>query len=153
MSQFNTIGERTAALSGFDSKYLAIVLIEASRSEDVQRALNRLCDVLEPFAALSDAQIRETTSNMVYLARSLARRSPRDFDTNALATENAETLAVLLEQASRAGVNFRFSIKGYARTLSPMMTIADGEASETAAKLIAISEMLAEPVQADNGDE
>ena len=153
MSRFNTIGERTATLSGFDSKHLAIVLIEASRSEEVQRVFNQLCDVLEPFAALSNAEVRETTSNLMYLARSLAYRPPRDFDTNTLAAENAETLAVLLEQASRAGINFRFSIRDYARTLSPMMTIADGEASETAAKLIAISEMLAESVQASNGDE
>ena len=28
MSRFNTISERTAALAGFDSKHLAIVLIE-----------------------------------------------------------------------------------------------------------------------------
>lgn len=153
MSRFNTIGERTAALSRFNSKHLAIVLIEASRSEEVQRAFNQLCDVLEPFAALTNVEVRETTSNLVCLARSLAGRPPRDFDTNSLADESAETLSVLLEQACRAGVHFRFSIREYARTISPLMTIADGEASETAAKLIAISEMLADSVQSGNGDE
>ena len=153
MSRFNSIGERVVALAGFDSKHLAIVLIEASRSDDVQGAFNRLCDVLEPFAALTNDEVRKTTSNLVRLARSLAGRPPRDFDTNSLADESAETLSVLLEQACRAGVNFRFSIREYARTISPLMTIADGEASETAAKLIAISEMLAESVQSGNGDE
>lgn len=169
MSRFNSRGERiirrfesncerALALSEFESKYLAMVLLEVSTLGDVKELFTEFCRMLDPIVAVTGAETQGRLCEVVNVARSLARFPVSDVEACALADEKPETLAVLLALAARAGTGddnafFTSKVDSYTQTFTRLMSVADGETSETAAKVIAISELLPEWVRAGNGDE
>lgn len=156
--RFGSDCERALALSEFNSKHLAMVLLEVSAIGEVKELFTEFCQMLDPIIAVTDAETQGRLCDVVLVARALARFPVSDVEACTLADEKPEVLAALLAIAARYGAgdeynSFTSRVESYAQTFTRLMSVADGETSETAAKVIAISELLPEWVRAGNGDE